>query len=332
MANDSIFNRVVRTEDAYTQLLCNLMQRNDEFRERVLGLFLSSDLPSKIGSYHIRTQAVLPECGRPDVIIEAPGIFAVVEVKVSLKRSLTVNQRPTPCDVNEITGYSGFIRKHLAGDRFLVFLVPRGWEYCEEVQDAINQLSRGDPDVKGKVIYWEQILGVASTMANPDPFLDDFSRLLQRFALMTFSTEEVERMYSKGFPIRDMLKLQNLVQQIGKRAKKKYTVKFSQDSGESGFYLTNGDNWFFWCGIWVDACEQEGLPLTFGVTDQELGKMPTLLRAFQEVYTERTKSIDGYTVGSVPQEMLEGDDAVDNVWKRLEPIMDKVNRAAQTRA
>ncbi len=325
MAGDSIFNKIVRTEDAYTQLLCNLMRRNDEFRERVFSLLLSNDSPSKIKSYHIGTQIVLPKYGRPDIVIEAPGVFVVVEAKVNLKRTLTPNQRPT----KKIRGYSGFIRKHCVDDGLLVFLVPRGWEYCEEIKDALDPSSRGYKGVKGEVIYWEQILDVAGTMRSPDPFLDEFSKLLQCFALMTFSPEEVERMHSKSFPIRDMLKLQELVKQIEKRAKKKYKVRSHQDSLESGFYLVNGD-WFFWCGIWADAWEQEGLPFTFGVSDQAFGKMPTLQKVFQKACMEGTKRIGDYTVGWIPQEMLEGDGALDNIWKRLEPIMDKVNKAAQT--
>jgi hypothetical protein len=320
MAGDSIFNKIVRTEDAYTQLLCNLMQRNDEFRDGVLGLFLSNNSLSKITSHHLRTQTVLPECGRPDIVIDAPDTFVVVEAKVNLKRSLTKHQRPA----KEIRGYSEFIRRSPVDDGLLVFLVPRGWEYCEEVEDALDPSSRGYAGVKGEVIYWEQILDVAGTMRSPDTFLDEFSKLLQCFALMTFSSEEVERMHSKS-SIRDLLKLQHLVKQIRKRAKKKYTVSLSQDSVESGFYLANGG---FWCGIWADAWEQ-GLPLTFGVPDQALGKMPTVLKAFQKACTEGTKRIGDYTVGWVPQEMLEGDGALDKIWKRLDPIMDKVNKAAQ---
>ena len=39
-ARESIFHKLVTKEDDYTQLLCNLMLRFDDFRAQVLSLFL----------------------------------------------------------------------------------------------------------------------------------------------------------------------------------------------------------------------------------------------------------------------------------------------------
>jgi hypothetical protein len=135
MASGAVFYKLVNKEDDYTQLLCNLMQRNADFRNRVLRLFLSEKSASGVKPNHIQPQCVLPECGRPDVVIRTPELCAVVEVKTDTKRPLSPNQEPASYGQKELKGYVGFLRGYKVREQWLVFLVPQNWEYREDAAD-----------------------------------------------------------------------------------------------------------------------------------------------------------------------------------------------------
>src|SRR5689334_942515 len=92
MIHDSIFYKLVTDEDSYTQLLCNFMRVSGEFRTRVLGLFLSQELASRVAPDHIRSQGVIQGCGRPDIVVKNEQACVLLEVKVDPKRGLTCYQ------------------------------------------------------------------------------------------------------------------------------------------------------------------------------------------------------------------------------------------------
>jgi hypothetical protein len=189
------------------------------------------------------------------------------------------------------------------------------------------------PQIKSRLIFWEDIVPLITIPTDSDPFLKGFQELLVRFAPITFSKKEVELMFAKDFPIRGVFKLQELVEQLAKRAEKKgYRVKRSKNAQESGFYLVKDKDLPFWCGMWADAWEQEGLPLCFGVSDDDVELMPNLRSAFCEAYKGTTKRVGDYTLGWISQETLEGDQVLEKVWARLESILDEVNKAANREA
>jgi len=88
----SIFHKVATKEDDYTQILCNLMKRQEgkELRTSVLSMILgNSDLASQVSPDQIDTQVSMREAGRPDLIVESPVVYAVIEVKLNPRRGLT---------------------------------------------------------------------------------------------------------------------------------------------------------------------------------------------------------------------------------------------------
>lgn len=330
MASAAVFYKLVNKEDDYTQLLCNLMQRNADFRNRVLRLFLSEESASEIKPNHIRTQCVLPECGRPDIVIQTPSLCALVEVKINPKRALSPNQEPAPYGQKELKGYVRFLQGCKVREKWMVFLVPQDWKYREELQRMLLISESKYPHIKSGLIFWEEIVQLITIPTDSDQFLKGFQELLVRFAPIMFSEEEVQLIFSKNFPLRGVLKLQRLIKQVGERAKKKkgYSVKFVTDSQESGFYLMKDKVGFFWCGIWADAGERDGQPFCFGVSDDDVELMPSLRNAFCEAYKGTTKRIGDYTLGWIPQKTLEGDQSLEKVWARLEPVLAKVHKAA----
>ena len=131
MPGDSIFDKIVVHENDYTQLFCNLMERNAEFRSAMLTRLFSREVADKIDANPIQTQETLKtdgrSHGRPDIYINTPQVCAIVEVKSDLGCSTTEQQRWSFSQEVEATGYARYLEQQMAAERWFVFLIPRGW-------------------------------------------------------------------------------------------------------------------------------------------------------------------------------------------------------------
>jgi hypothetical protein len=56
MPHESIFHKLVKNENSYTQLLRNLMVRNDVFRTEFLSLFFGEQKANHVLAAHIHSQ------------------------------------------------------------------------------------------------------------------------------------------------------------------------------------------------------------------------------------------------------------------------------------
>ena len=136
----SLFHKLVTKEDDYTQLLRNLMVRCDDFREAMLSLFFPDErLISQVGAEHVRTQILHAGYGRPDLVINSPALFMLIEVKISEWRGLTTYQAPVELTVKDAKHYYALAAKSAAPNRGVFFLVPDGWR---SRQDTLEMLER----------------------------------------------------------------------------------------------------------------------------------------------------------------------------------------------
>jgi len=321
---NNIFHKLVVDEDNYTQLLCNLMVRFDDLRRTVLGLFLGDRLASRIEPHEIRTQICLPECGRPDIVIQAPRLFAVLEVKVSPVRDLTSHQSLT----GDYT-YGAFLSKYPTAERWVLLLVPERW---------VHSPKAGNPSIKygfikHKTVTWERVLDVIThTKDQRDPFVDEFRSLLSdRFGPLTFSEEE-EKM--RPIDWRTARKLETVVDEIKRRGKDaRYSCSLSQDRDDYGIDFRNQSRKYaLWFGIWADFWEEHEFPLCFCFADTSKLSVPNLEKSFTKGCRSKPIHFDGYTVVGIriqPQSI--GNDVVDSIWSQLEPVLAKICRNSARR-
>jgi hypothetical protein len=85
-----------------------------------------------------------------------------------------------------------------------------------------------------------------------------------------------------------------------------------------------GDKSLLWFGTWTDLWEDKDVPLCFG-TAESMG--PEVKRAFLAAYTGDTKTYgdeDLWTIGWITEDDLNSDDPASTIWKRLEPIVEKL--------
>lgn len=328
MPRDSIFYKLVTNEDAYTQLLFNLMVRFDDFRKRVLGLFLNENQALRIAQNEIRTQTVLLECGRPDIVIRTAEICALLEVKVNLGRGLTANQDVTASDDGDVKGYVRFLLDAHAPERWLVFLVPKDWTHRSKVQSSLELLKKTHPSIAPKIVTWEQVLDVVRAMGQPrDLLVEEFRKLLSdRFGYVMFSTEEAG-MLTNDFATayRTVRKLEALVDETRAQAGNYRSEKTSpRERDEYGVYFYNADGkCVLWFGIWLDFCERKGFPLCFGIRDDWKQSVPELEKSFAASCNDTPIPFDGWTVIGIHPQTLD-DKPAEAIWGRLKPVLESV--------
>jgi hypothetical protein len=327
MNHDSIFHKLVMNEDSHTQLLCNLMEQRRDFRRVFLGLILSPAFASEIDQ-NIRTRIeVQPNCGRPDLIIQSDRVSALVEVKIRISQGCTPNQPE---------GYFQALLQETRSSRWLVFLVPRGWEHVQETEGSLDRLKKVRPNagIETKIVYWEEVLRIieGSDPNTRDPFVEEFRKLLtERFGPLTFSTEELRMSFSGDFPLafRAVRKMEWLVDEIRTKAENYKTAptEKKERKHEYGVYFKNAKgDYLLWFGIWPLVCEEVGSPLCFGV-DQSWVRGVRLKEAFSAAYSGETRPFDkNWIMGWVSQESLKGDDPVGRVWALMAPLLEALTK------
>ena len=321
----SIFHNLVTKEDDFTQLLCNLMERLDDFRASILSLFLPEAYASKITAEQIRIQGHLGEDGRPDIEIATCDLYAQIVVKIDLRRELTQSQKVEPDPEAELKGYLVHLSKRPERERRLLFLVPKHWDSLQGLENSIahqkNALSTSGVEIGIK--YWEDVLNVINH-GNPtssNPFVEEFRNLLaERFGPITFSMEDIHLFENAWHTVRQM---QTLIDQIGKKGKALgYTVKTSKTKDEYGIYFGNpGGNEQLFVGMWALFCQEHGFPLCFGVQNSKAFKMPKLKLALDFACKGATKQCHGWTMGWITEEALGSTDSLEAAWAQLAPVL-----------
>ncbi|MGO8719715.1 MAG: hypothetical protein ACLQMO_10910 [Acidobacteriaceae bacterium] len=275
----SIFYKVATKEDDYTQPLCNLMQRPGAkgFRSAVLSKILGDPvLASQIGPDQICTQMGVPGAGRPDLVIDAPTVRALVEVKLDPHRHCTENQLPP--DGETIEGYCGFLKTASAARKILSFLVPGDWKYPQDTCDRINDLRQCEDSIEiPRPVLWEEIFSLSKQFST-DPLHLEFWRLLgSDFSPIEFTQEEVNVLINGvGLPVRAVIKGEYLVDKVAEKCHYGgFLVErpcHSKTGDEYGiaFYLKRKGRGldyatlFFWFAMWTPYWEKSGKAICFG--------------------------------------------------------------------
>ena len=329
----NIFHNLVTDENSTTEVLCNLMQFT-AFRRLLLAKLLPG-LPetcaSQISFDDIDTQARFDDCGQPDLIIKNDVLYALVEVKIYPFRAPTVNQP---------NGYFKVLTddKDKTPERWLVFLVPKGWEYRQCLNEDLKKLKDDYHDgiIHTHVAEWEDVLAVIedNDLQNLNPFLNDFYQMFDeqfRPKPIKFNQKELSMLFSKDFPAA-LSKLDNLICKI-KEMSTAYNYQSTWATREKKLCPNDGYALEFcnaqgqkvlWFGVWTDFWMETGYPLCFGVWD---GFDPAIQAAFKEIYHGDTKYGGHWTMGWISKETLEGENAVEEVWKQLAPVLKAVVKA-----
>jgi len=313
MSRPNVFHNLVTNENSATELLCNAM-RFDPLRRAVLGLFFSDACSSKIADVDIDTQVSLVQ-GRPDLVVSNDEVYSFVEVKVEEHCRLTANQPH---------GYYNCLLEDKRAQRWLVFLIPSGWFYRDQLKESLRLLNDAHvgSGIQTRIVHWEAVLDVfeKTSLQNEvlSPVLSEFTSLFSSWFLprsIMFSKDSVRTLYSKDFAVAfsDLLEL---IKQVG--AKGRTLCKCSERSPWELYFKNDEGEYLLWVGFWPDFWKKEGMPISFGVKDD----WPEWVQeTFRKVYRRETKPFDGWRVGWVQQEDLESSNPLEKTWQQISPLL-----------
>lgn len=340
----SIFDKVATKEDDYTQLLCNLMQRNEGkgFRIAVLSKLLGDPiLAAEISPDQISTQ-VVTETGRPDIVIKSAKVWASIEIKLNPRRGRTEYQ------TFGLKGYRSFLEGAPPSiqRRVFAFLVPANLEDLENIKSEANTFRQENRSITVTIVLWEEIFSLSKQFCTDPLHLELWKLLQQDFSPVKFTEKEVGMaVNAKMLPVRTIHKLEFVVDKIAERCKKNangFSV-FGPEHYQSGdwyvleFYRRRsgpkwGETFFFYFGIWSAYTESNGQVLSFGVFKDKKADREAFLKSYSGVPKEFSDPQTGedWVLGCISESLLEessGYDPVDNIWRMLKPILDAVYAA-----
>ncbi|MGH9688217.1 MAG: hypothetical protein ACRD5K_14125 [Candidatus Acidiferrales bacterium] len=327
---ESIFHKLVSDENEFTQLLRNLLVRSDEFRRRVLSLFLGEEKASQVPPNKIETQVLLRKFGRPDIRIDARGLCLLLEVKVDARCGLTGYQKPLTAE-GKPGGYAGFLLKECpAEERLLAFLAPDQWYRRGEGKDIERQLAQLEQQfaIKTGTVTWEKLLHSTAGISPRDEFVEEFRALLnERFGPITFSSEET-LLLKEDFVVayRTARKVERLVDKISTRAAG-YKSESSTDNDLYGVHFRNADNkQVLWFGIWPKFSEgHRAYPLCFGTQYMWMQSVEGLEESFRAGCNSTPIEFeDGPWRGLVVGINFPAEGAEESIWSQLEPALKSI--------
>jgi hypothetical protein len=328
---ESIFHKIVTNENSFTQLLCNLMKRDDAFSGAVLALLQNKSAMRLKGEMRITPQKRLPNrCGQPDIIIEAPHLCVIVEVKTESHRNRTKKQ-----ELEDGENYLSYLQSRYSSEDVaaLAYLVPHNWKFRKEMKDGIATLQKvGDEkNIPVTQVFWEDVLALLpkNSAQYGAPLIEEF-RLLpnERFGPINFEPEEIKSMITPEFPMQTVLKLNAVLEGIRKKVGKDET-NTCVNKDEFGFYFRKGKRELLFLGYWLAFWDaKHPYPICFGVQEDTPSVKEAFTSAFQKAYKKDPISFDNWTMGWVSEKDFNSLDTVDEIWSKLEPIWNKVKNAA----
>jgi hypothetical protein len=323
MAFESIFHKLIKNENSYTQLLCNVLKRDEAFRGKFLTL-MGVGRPESVKPPHIESQTRLGDCGQADIRISGPDLCMVIEVKTECFRPLEDSQQPDRLD----RSYAAWLQANAkpGAVKKLAYLVPANWEHRDDLGKRIADLLQ-PPNDRSIIRLWEEVASLIPKQTDAAAFsiIDDFRLLLdERFGPTTFEKEEVERMYNQDFPIGIMLKLVKLIDELRFEFGAK---KLDIQKDELGFYPKVGgaQKGIFYVGCWPPIWEQTKNPLCFGIYKADLAQRKAFAKELKLVYQQEPISEGDYQVGFIPNQDLERPDAASHISKRIRKIFSAIS-------
>jgi hypothetical protein len=332
MSEESIFHKLIKGENAYTQLLRNVMVRDDGFRGGLLDLF-DERLKDWVNPGHVRTQVPLPRCGQADILIRSPRLSMIVEAKTETHRTVTDKQRL----LDNPASYQSWLEMEKANgsEAWLVFLVPASWKYRDDKEDEITAYKKrfNQRGILTKQIFWEDLLPLLIKSANQKELslVHEFRLVLEeRFGPVRFDREEAAAVFSDNFPVSTMLKLIAVIDKIGQENIRKPS-KLDITKEEFGWYFTKrGEETSCWLyfGCWLDFWNDNHHPICFGVSDVSPAIKKQFVSSLKEIYKQDPIQCGDYLMGYIPEEDLAKSSAVEEISPKIKRLWKSMSEVA----
>jgi hypothetical protein len=330
----SVFKGIVRSENSYTQLLYNLLMRDEHFRRDVLSLFVGEAQTELFEGANIQIQKCLPNRGQPDLLIEGPALSLIVEVKTENLCVRTVKQSVSGPE-DDPKSYLAYLKSQEGKGKksVLVFLVPPDWKYRPDVGEEIAEYTREgrEKGVDVKQITWQQLVDRHGDTVGSVSLSQEFINLIKdRFGPVIFTEGEISSMETGEMSLETLLKINKLIDDVRKKAGRPATDKLEVAVDEVGFYLRKGRKGVLFFGCWLPVWKEHGHVLCFGVDDNSM--KAAFSKALKEVYKQEVIDYGGYHVGYVPEEDMRAKEpeTAHVIWENIKKIWSELEGAAES--
>jgi hypothetical protein len=253
----TIFEGVVRKENDHTNLLRNVMEKNQLAAASALSYLLEKKVSdTDAESFEFRTQcSFLTASGReiPDLLVAGQDFRCIIEAKTDPELLLTSAQK---------NGYKACFES--AGERHLCFLVPDRWKGLKDVEQVRTSLQ--SVDIFVHVRGWRGLAAELNDTARSlgDAILIEATDFWKwKFEGESMSPEEKEFLSAwSGKQYKALRKLQKSIDQARNLFDAQgYETELETSYTDSyGFYLKRARFYLLWVGIWTPS----PVPLSYG--------------------------------------------------------------------
>lgn len=275
----SLFDNLVNSENALTELLCNLFEYR-QFLETFLS-FIGINEDSQ--NFTFDTQ-ISVDSGRPDLQIMSESVIIYLENKVN----------NTPLTGNQPEGYIKSLSKHKSKNKYLVFLIPKCYAHKVEIGKRSEKIKK--IDVETKIYYWEDLLDELKNIqfSDVENIISCFVELLSEwfgYDNVNFSEEEIAMLKNTGTSMKNMCTLiDNVAYQLEKY---EYKCRYDSDAGGEGYFILNKKRQILaWIGFWFELWAATGSVLVCLIGNMHWEKS---FKMFPEVFKDakpfKTESI-----------------------------------------
>jgi hypothetical protein len=330
MGRDSVFYKIAKDENSFTELLCNLLMRGD-FRACVLPLFVGQELADKIPASAITTQIVLEDCGCPDITIRTAELCALIEVKLNPSRGMTVHQESSGYGSKDRRRYIDYLNDQNVTHKLLLFLIPSDWEHRERLEESFATLKEIYVGIQTGICTWEDIFGALESTT--DPVTDEFNKLLRgKLALVRFTPEELQVIHSENFAVafRATRKLEKLVDEVARsKARRPGNIEWKPEKTEEayGFNLMAEKRHLLWFGLW----EVDGrVYFCYAVSEEcDSAVVGAFRKFFPTIEVRPGESNENWYVWQFPDELLlrNASAASAEICKQMDLLLETVTEA-----
>lgn len=273
----TIFNNIVKDENDFTQLLCNMMQFK-EVREAFLSLIdINEEKQKNINFEHFETEYSLGDNGRVDLAILTDTIITFVEVKIN-DAPLQDNQ-PATSDKENWKGYLESLNNdYQEFEQILVFLTKENYSHLDEWKNRtkIWKKKHKNSGIELKEISWEKLCTKLDEkyQQNQEKFgeigvYSDFRKLLKDWfevEPIILNKEILDKMKNKNLAqvIESILTIiDQIKEQLVKISLRKITKKLSIQEYGGSVYRDASEIIFF--GRWLKHWKNTGNPICLGI-------------------------------------------------------------------
>lgn len=324
-SRDSVFFKLAKDENSFTELLCNLLMLRDEFRAQVLPLLLPEIPHAKFSGVEIYTQGNF-ECNKPDLVIQKQDLLAFIESKINPRRELTPRQDIGSSEDEGPKCYLDFLDERRGKDAVLVYLVPGDWKDMGELKSRLAAARKTHRYVKTGICTWEDILQAIEN--NTDQIVNEFRVALRRQLGLINMTPEERRMFaSKDFSISftTLRKLEKLVDEVAKPLGLGNGAKNRAETEEEyGVYAKTRSKEFLFFGLW----NIEGrVNLCYAISAETDNAALSAFGKFFGPENVRAVGTDGkWTIFPIPVEVLESDltKAISKIRHQLAALLNEL--------